>query len=293
MSAAARWLFALITISVVGGGMASGQNVILKDGRTVASKGLRRHGNMIMATVELRTSDDGGKKDTGEVGLPLAQIAKIDFPKPAQIYTAIHLIGQGKPEVALAQIEPIFRYYEGFLDAPGSWWAEAALVKAQALLAMGNRKEAEPLIDAVAHSDTDPETLLAAKAFAGSTLTRQGEPAKAIEMEDKVLESASNPTTLAFAAVFKGESHLALKQYDDALLSFLQIPVFYPTEKRVVPLALLGAGRAFFALEDYPRAKEALNQIVRAYGATPQAPDAQIELAKIARREKAIAAPTP
>ena len=238
----------------------SAQNIILKDGRTIAARGLRRQGNVIMARVEQTGSDEVvGTKAVGEVGYSISnQIAKIEFPRPPQLSSAPFLIVQGKPGDALAQIEPVFRYYDGFLDAPGSWWAQAALLKVQALVAMGNRKEAEPLIDLVAKTATDPETSLAARMYVGATLARKGDHAKAIEVEDAVLQGAtSNPMTLAAAAIFKGESQLASKQYEDAIFAFLQIPVFYPEQKLYMPQALLGSGRAFFAMEDFRGNKQA------------------------------------
>jgi len=294
MSRRVRYYLTLSVLVLAIAAAASGQNIILKDGRKIAAKGLRRQGNVIMATVDRPGSEEVvGTKAMGEVGYSISQIAKIEFPKPAQLTTAPYLILEGKPGEALAQIEPVIRYYDNFLDAPGSWWAETALLKVEALVAMGNRKDAEPLIELVARTATDPETSLAVKVYVGSTLARRGDHAKAIELEDLVLAGATNPATLAAAAIFKGESHLALKQYDDAVLAFLQIPVFYPEQKLYVPPSLLGAGRAFFALEDFPRAREALNQIVASYGSTPQAKEAQTELARIARREKALADPAP
>jgi tetratricopeptide (TPR) repeat protein len=280
-------LIALLAVLGSLGGAASGQNIVLKDGKTITAKSLRRLGNTIMATVPISTGVVGVQQ-TGEIGYALNQIAKIEFPRPPQLSTAPYLIVQGKPGDALAQIEPLVRYYEGFLDAPGSWWPELALIKVQALVAMGNRKDAEPLIDTLVRTATDPETVLAARMFVGATLARKGDHAKAIEEEEAVLQGATNPTVLAAAAVFKGESHLALKQYDEAVISFLQVPVFYPYEKMVAPQALLGSGRAFFAMEDFARARDALDQVVKSYGSTPQAREAQAELDKLTKREKAL-----
>ena len=289
-----KYRFLIPVLLLAGAVVASGQTIVLKDGRTITARGLRRQGNVIMASVERANGEDVvGAKAVNEIGYSISQIAKINFPKPAQLTTAPYLILQGKPAEALAQIEPVMRYYDGFLDAPGSWWAETALLKVQALVAMGNLKDAAPLIDLVARTATDPETSLAVKVYVGFSLARKGEHAKALELEDQVLDGATNTTTLAAAAIFKGESHLALKQYDDAALAFLQIPVFYPEEKLFVPQALLGSGRAFFGLEDFPRAREALTQIVNNYASAPQAKEAQAELVKITRREKALADPTP
>jgi TolA-binding protein len=69
------------------------------------------------------------------------------------------------------------------------------------------------------------------------------------------------------------------------------IPVFYPEQKMLLPPSMLGAGRALFALEDFDRAKETLDDLVKRYGATPEAAAAQIELGAIAKKQKALEGP--
>ena len=273
---------------------APAQNILLKDGKTIVARSLRRQGDTIMATVEITpatTGDTPTAAQTGEVGYALAAIAKLDFPEPAQMRTVPDLIVAGKMAEALAQIEPVVKYYESFRDAPGSWWDEAAMLKLEALQAMGNFKDSEPLIDSLARSATDPETVRAAKVFVAAGLTRRGEHAKAVEMFEQVLKDATKPLTIATASVNKGQSHLALKQYEPALLAFLQVPVFYPNQKLLVPQALLGSARAYYGLEDLTRAKATLDELLKDYGSSAQAAEAKAELARVGKREKALAPP--
>ena len=272
----------------------SAQNIVLKDGKIIAAKGLRRQGDTIMATIEIAlaaTGDNAASVQTGEVGYALAQIAKLDFPEPAQLHTVPDLIVAGKMAEALAQIEPVVKYYESFRDAPGSWWDEAAMLKVEALQAMGNYKDSEPLIDSLARSAGDPETVRAAKVFMAAGLTRRGEHAKAVEIFDKVLQETTKPLTLATASVNKGQSHLALKQYEPALIAFLQVPVFFPNQRLLVPQAMLGSAKAYYGLEDLVRAKATLDELLKDYGSSPQAAEARTELAKVAKREHALAPP--
>ena len=59
----------------------------------------------------------------------------------------------------------------------------------------------------------------------------------------------------------------------------------------MLPGAQLGVAQAEFGMEDIPRAKETLNGLLKTYPAAPEAAPAKAELAKIARYEKAHAAP--
>ena len=93
----------------------SAQNILMKDGRTIIAKSLRRQGDLIMATVEITPATTGDKPapaQTGEVGYALAQINRLDFPEPAQMRTVPELILAGRMPEALAQIEPVVKYYE-------------------------------------------------------------------------------------------------------------------------------------------------------------------------------------
>ena len=273
---------------------AGAQNLLLKDGKTIITKGLRRQGDTIMATVETAVPASGAeaaKNVTGEIGFQLSLIAKLDFPEPAQLQTVPELIATGKMAEALAQIEPVVRFYGGFRDAPGSWWVDAVLLKIEALQAMGNFKEADPLIDNLSRAVTEPEAVRTAKVFVAAQATRRGEHAKAVKLFEEVLKDTTKPATLAVVAVNLGQSQLALKQYDSALLSFLQIPVFYPRQKMLLPQALLGSGRAYFGLEDLPHAKAALEELLKDHPTSPQAAAARAELERIAIREKDLAPP--
>lgn len=285
---------ACAVIIAMAAGSAEGQNIILKDGKVIATKGLRRQGDTIMATIEIpppATAEKPAQVHTGEVGYAIAQIAKLDFPEPQQLRTVPDLIVAGRAAEALALIEPIVRFYESFRDAPGSWWSEAAMLKVEALQSTGNYKDSEPLIDSVSRIATDPETLRGAKVFIAAGLTRRGDHKRAVELFEQVMKDTTKPLTLATASVNKGQSHLALKQYEPALLAFLQIPVFFPNQKLLLPQALLGSAKAYFGLEDLPRAKATLDELLKDYGASPQGAEAKTELARIAKREQALAPP--
>ena len=276
----------LLCLALVGS--ASAQNIIMKDGTVVVTKGVRRQGDTIMATIDLASGQaQPGTGATGEFGYPISQIQKIDFPEPPEIKTAADLIAAGKATDALAQIEPVGKYYEGFRDAPGSWWAEVSLLKVEALISLGRDDEAEQIASDLARTATDPETVSAAKVYVARGIARHGDQGKAMEIYDALLKDETRPQTIAAVDVNVGQIHLARKEWEPALLSFLEIPVFYPQQKVFMPQALLGCGKAYIGLEDFPRAKASLNELTTDYGLTPEAAQGKIDLEKIAKLEKA------
>lgn len=271
---------------------ASAQNIIMKDGKVIATKGLRRQGDTIVATVEMPGGEAGKPAKTGDLGYPIAQIAKLEFPEPPPLRTAPDLIAQGKAADVLPQLDAVLKYYEGFRDAPGSWWPQTALLKVQALASLGRNAEAEPLAEQIGRMATDPEVTRAASVQIAAGLSRKGNHTRALEMAEAALKDSKDPATRAPAFVIKGEALLVKKEWDDAILALLQVPVFYPTEKVLMPQVLLGRSRAHFGMDDFPAAKAALAELQKNFPSSAEAKLADAELAKIARREKALADPT-
>ena len=266
------------------------QNIVMKDGRVIVTKGLRRQGDTILGTIDLPGAA-GQPATTGELGYSLSQIARIDFPEPAQFRTVPELIAQGKGADALTQLEPVLKYYESFREAPGSWWAQAALLEVQALVSLGRENEAAPVVEQILHATTDAETLRAARVQAAAALVRKGGDAQALEICNGILKESKDPRTLAAAYVVKGDCLLATKQWEDAILAYLEVPVFYPSERILIPQSLLGVGRAHFGMDSFAEARDSLDELIKTYAASREAAEAKVELEKIARREKALAAP--
>jgi tetratricopeptide (TPR) repeat protein len=271
-------------------GFASGlhaQSILLKDGKRVAAKSLRRQGDNIMAQ---SPSVAGAAAVQGEVGYPLSQIEKIEFPEPAVLKSASELIVSGRAADALTQLEPVLTYYAGFRDAPGSYWGDLAAVKLSGLAALSRDAEAEPLASQVIDAAGNPETVRAAQVQLAGIAGRKGDHERAIKLCDDILKESSKPETMAAAAINKARSHQALKQWDKALLAYLQIPVFYPEQKNAGPAYMLGAGQCYFELNDLARARASLDELTKTYAASAEATLAKTELEKVTRREKALEA---
>ena len=278
------YLLGLLTVSV------SAQTIQMKDGKTIVAKALRRQGDQIIATVDIPAAEVGQPAHSGDFGYAISQIAHLDFPEPPILRAMPDLIVQGKTAEGLAQLEPVVRYYENFRDAPGSWWVEAAMLKVQALASQGRDSEADPLARQILAAASEPETAHAAEVQLAGSQIRAGQYEKALAACDRALAESKRASTRALAFINRGQCLLAQKEWEAALLSFLEVPVFYPGERILLAPAQLGAGRAQAGMEDFPRAKATLQDVLKTYTAAAEAPLAKAELEKIARREKALAA---
>ncbi len=254
------------------------QNIVLKGGQRVETKGVTRNNDMIMGKVEV-----AGR--TGEIGQPISQIAKIEFPEPQGLKTASDYLSQGQPDKAVAEINPVIAYYAPFREIPGSWWAAAAVIKVSALSALGRDAEAEPLAREIQKYATDPETARSANLQIASALVKKEDFDKAGKICDAAIKESSRTDVLANAWVIKGNVLLGQKDLDEALLAFLRVPVFYRDEKLFMPAALLGSGRAYRRLDDIDRAKKAFKDLIETFPKSAEAAIAQTELQKLQKVE--------
>src|SRR6476646_4003166 len=99
-------------------------------------------------------------------------------------------------------------------------------------------REAEKLGDEIRKNVIDPETARAAQLQLVAGLVRRNEYDKALQLCDGVIKESAKAEVLAEAWVHKGDALLAQRQWDDAALAYLHIPVFYEEEKRWMPSAL-------------------------------------------------------
>jgi tetratricopeptide (TPR) repeat protein len=267
-----RLLLLLVPILSISSSVA--QTITLQTGQKVETQGVRRDGDIIMGKVQV----GGG---SGEVGYHVAQIMNVNFPEPRALKTASELLIQGQTDKALAEIDPVVAYYSPFKDVPGNWWAQAALIKVSVLAAQQHGPEAEALAGEIARTAKDGDMARAAQLRVVTALVRNGELEKALSVCDAAIKNSNDPTTLATAWIAKGDALLAQKSWDEALLAYLHVPVFYPDEKIFLPAALLGSGRVYRRLNDVGRARKSLNELVSTFPQSAEAGLAQAELKKL------------
>jgi tetratricopeptide (TPR) repeat protein len=255
-------------------GVGDAQTIVLKTGQRVETLGVRRSTDKVMGKIQVGES-------SGEVGHAIASIAKIEFPEPQGLKNASELLSQGQADRALAEITPVLAFYDQFRDIRGAWWGPAAVVKVSALAALGREAEAEALAVQIQKTAPDPETARAVSLRIASALVKKEQYDKALQMVDTAIKESTKPELLADAWVTKGNVLLAQKRWDEALLAFLRVPVFYRNEKLFMPPALLGSARAYRRLDDAERAKKSLKDLIAAFPKSAEAAAAQTELQKL------------
>ena len=175
-----------------------------------------------------------------------------------------------------------------------SSWAPAALVKISILGALQHNAEAELLAAQVQKSVTDVETARAAQLALLSGLIAKQDFERASKICDAAIKESTRPEILALAWSRKGDLFTAQRKWDDALLAYLHVAVFFPDEKSFIPGALLGSARAYRRLDETERAKKSLNELIATFPKSAEAAAAlsigadEIGIAELADRGGAI-----
>ncbi len=248
--------------------------IYTRDGRNVTTTGVRMAGTALMVKIRL----DNGTE--GEAGYELANVSRVEFPDPGQLKIASDLLTQGRAEEALKQLAPALAYYAPFRDLSGSWWSALALLQLDALNRLGRDREADAAAAELARLPGAPaDVQRAVKIRQGVSLERSGKHQEALAILEPIAkDETARPETLPEAWLSMGAANLALGRNKLALLAYLHVPVYVPRRALAMAPAMLGSAIAYGRLNDNPRARETLEQLVAAYPNSREAAEAKDRL---------------
>ena len=99
-------------------------------------------------TISGTTVQRNAKRADGSnaVGIPVASIIRVDFPKPDELSAADDLILKGKYDEALQKAKAVQTLHRLWKDKPGSWYPQAGLLVAESLLRQNKYDESARLM---------------------------------------------------------------------------------------------------------------------------------------------------
>lgn len=195
------------------------------------------------------TLDDGHGSETGR---KVTAIVRIVWPnEPAPLAKARDHVSRGEPDAAIRLIEPVLRLFDPVRKVPGSLWLKAAEVKLDALSQLSNTAVLNSFISILEEADDGSVPGLAGKLKLAKLDMRvhTGDNAAVLDEADKLLAELSDPDMQARLTVTKGDALFAMRKYEDALNTYLRVPVFLGAEKKYIPAAYLGAARSLRGLD--------------------------------------------
>ncbi|MES2657621.1 MAG: tetratricopeptide repeat protein [Verrucomicrobiota bacterium] len=256
--------------------------LVLKNGQTISGKSFLREGDVLTVS-----AGPAGEPVTAGAGVNLAEIAKVECDRPAAFKSVPLLLASGKSIVALENVQAALKSAEVFGQLPGSHWPDLFVLQAHILLAMGKDDEAVKLASAMEKTKL-PDLVQDAQALRALIAARKGDHGTATSLLDALGRDSSRPSIVAAASVARGLGHLEKKRFEEALKSFLELPVFLPDETAFSAMARLGAAQAYQGLEDADRAIAALEDLIKTQPGTPEISIAKSLLPEWKRRRSVV-----
>ncbi len=197
----------------------------------------------------------------------LEEAVAIEWPAVAQLKEAREEIQRGKATRALELTESVLRIFDKAKKTPGSPWVAAAIVKLDAIDRLDNDAALASFLTTLEAVDDGSNLELKQKIQLAKLLqkARRGDHAGVIADADALLTSLDNADTLARLHILKGASLHALKRYEEAMNTYLRVPVFYGSQQEHMPKALLGASKAFRGMDSPALKSQKLGEVANRY----------------------------
>ena len=257
-------------------GSAWADALILKDGTRVEKADMKVKDGKISRLIKL----PDGKKAEGT--LQVSQIASLDWGDPEELTNASALLAAGKTEEAVAQLKAGKEFFEVLKDVPGTWFLDLYIAYVDALNQAGKFEEVvKTLPDLQSQKLTEQQkTRLRIMKLDIDRQTSSNYDSIISQAEDILKETDDSSVAASIWSII-GDVYMKKKDYEQALLSYLRITVFYGTQVQKVPDAEIRAARALVKMKRYADAQKFFSRIIEAYPGSPIAQTAEKEKAAI------------
>lgn len=228
----------------------------------------------------------------GSTSVDRAQVARVEVPRPASVDEALLALEKGKPAEALKGLDPTVQKYRGL---PQDWIEEATARLAEAAVAAGDLPKARATF-------ADYQKFYPNSRFAGSIRAGEAEvlyadkkPAEALKRYEEIVAAKENELAppdaearmLGRACLRIGQIYAAMKQPDKALDSLLKTTTIYWQDPAAVAEALYESAGVYEALQNVPRARVQLEDLLRDYPDSALASRAREKLKSLPSSETA------
>lgn len=249
--------------------LAHAQTFYFSNGRQASLPAARVVGDMIKLPIDL------GDGASGEIGLPISDIVRLDWPEPPELAGARTLLNAGRAADVVKITNVLLPVHEPFQDIAGSWWAQVMMVRVEAFARLGRDVDAEVAIERLRRSKTGTAFVGRGALILVAALADSGKTVQARERLKTVDLSSAEENMLARVALIRGRLLRDEGKPEEALLSYLRVPALHAGERDLQPAALLGALICYQTLGETARAAAMLASLNEHFPDSPEAAKAR------------------
>ena len=215
--------------------------------------------------------------------IPVANIIRVDFPKPDDLSAADDLILKGKYDEAFQKAKGVQDLHRLWKDKPGSWYAQATLEVAESLLRQNKYDESARLMSELRNMALPSSLQIRVTLLDALEQFQKGITGPALAKVKPLVKGAQDAETQARLHLLIGDIQFKREAFAEALDAYLQIPVFYGAEASFLPAADLGAAKSLARLSRLQDAMDSFTRIIERYAGTLEADEAKVEKAALAK----------
>jgi tetratricopeptide (TPR) repeat protein len=261
----------LIALALPAGGLMA-QAIVLKDGtRMNAGTFAIEDGKIVQ---EKKTAAGSSKN-----AVPMDNIDRLEWPEVREVLEAQTLLAEGKTKEALEGLAQAREFFKSFKTVKGSPYNEVAFAQVEALDQAGNFDELIRVLPEVEAMKWDDEHKLKLKLVKLNMQRRtSGDQEGVLGQAQDILKETDDANVCARLWMTIAEIHTKRERWEDALMAYLHVPVFYGSQGSLVPQAELSAARTLAKMERFGDAKGFYQRIMEQYAGSEIATTAKNEL---------------
>lgn len=254
------------------------QSIILKDGSRVSAEDFKIEAGKIIRTIKLQGTN------TATTVLAPTNIAELDWPFSAELAEGRSLLSQGRTEEAIAVLKTGKEFFEVFKDIKGGgdFYRDIFLAYVETLAQGGKFEETVGLMGQLQRLTLPKEQEVRLKVLK-LNVERQtsSDYVSILAQANNIIADTDDSATSAAVWSIIGDVHDKKKEYEEALMAYLRIPVFFGTQMQRVPEAELNAARMLVKMRRFEDAQAFFNRLVETYPGSAIAETAAKEKASI------------
>jgi len=268
---------ALATVALVAS-QAQAQFVVLKDGLKLSPGEIQITNGKI-----LREKIIGGQK--AQAVLNFSDIDHLEWDNPKELAEARGLMAAGKSKDAIAVLQKFRAYLKPFKDVKGSPYAEVVFAE---VLAMDAAEDFDdlvkemPEINALKWEGAQALQLRVIKLNMDRRTSSDSD--RVLKDAQSLLQDTDDSSVSAKLWMTIGDVFTKKEKYEEALMAYLNVPVFYGSQAGLVPQAELSAARSLVKLERYQDASAMFQRITDSYPGSEVGEKAKAERLPIASK---------
>ena len=258
---------------------AHAQFIVLKDTQRLTPQEIQITNGKI-----LRERVIGGQK--AQAVLNFSEIDHIEWENPKPLVDARAMMAAGKSKEAIALLEQTLKMLKPFKDIKGSPYQEVAFAE---VLAMDAAEDFDDLVKEMPEVNAmkwDGAQALQLRVIKLNMDRRTSSDSdRVLKDAQSLLQDTDDSAVSAKLWMTIGDVFTKKEKYEEALMAYLNVPVFYGSQAALVPQAEISAARSLVKLERFQDAAAMFQRITDSYPGSEVGEKAKEERAPIAGKD--------